>query len=256
MRSKIVAGNWKMNLSSVEISKLVKEVANQIIEGEISSDTKIVFGPAFPYLALVREILDSFHLGNILLAAQNCSEIDSGARTGETSVGMLKDVGCDLVIIGHSERRKFHKESNELLKLKVDKSLEHGLPVIFCIGETLEEREQEKLFEVIESQVSEALFHLSAEDLSKIVLAYEPVWAIGTGVTASPEQAQEMHQFIRLLIDKKYGFEVSDKMSILYGGSVKPANAAELFSKPDVDGGLVGGASLKSGDFFEIIKAI
>jgi triosephosphate isomerase len=190
----------------------------------------------------------------ISVGAQNCSEHDSGAYTGETSVAMLKSMNIPYVIIGHSERRQYFGETNDWLAKKIDAVLAENLNPIYCVGETLEEREGNTHFEVLKSQISEGLFHLTAEQMASVVLAYEPVWAIGTGETASPDQAQEMHKFIRNLVEKVYGFDIANHLTILYGGSVKPDNAKEIFSKPDVDGGLIGGAALKAADFVAIVN--
>ncbi|MEL6193080.1 MAG: triose-phosphate isomerase [Bacteroidota bacterium] len=253
MRKKIAAGNWKMNLSATEALTLVSEIMGKY-KDEYSGSAQVIFSPSYPYLVSVKHLAKdhpSFHV-----AAQNVHQEDKGAYTGEISASMLDSIDITHCIIGHSERRQYFGEGNALLAQKVDKVLAKDISPIFCIGETLAEREAGNTLDVIRSQVSEGLFHLSAEQFGEVILAYEPVWAIGTGVTASPEQAQEVHAFIRNLIAEKYSATVADETSILYGGSVKPANAQELFSQPDIDGGLVGGASLKSNDFIEIIKAL
>lgn len=251
MRKKIVAGNWKMNKDAVEAMGLTSEIVN-IHRDEIMHNTEVVIIPPFVHLhGLYNLIKDS----KVKLGAQNCSEHESGAYTGEVSAAMLKSYNVQYVIVGHSERRQYFGETNALLAKKVDKVLAHGMLPIYCCGETLDERNAGNHFSVIESQVSEGLFHLSNEQMKNVVIAYEPVWAIGTGVTASNEQAQEVHAFIRNLLTKQYGNEIAQGITIQYGGSVKPDNAAELFAQPDIDGGLIGGASLKSRDFIEIIKA-
>jgi triosephosphate isomerase len=199
---------------------------------------------------------DHLEFTNIEVAAQNMHQAEGGAFTGEISASMLKSVGINIVILGHSERRAYFHETDALLANKVDTALKHEMEVIFCFGEELKDRQSGQHFNVVENQLKDGLFHLEASAWKNIILAYEPVWAIGTGETASPDQAQEMHEFIRGIINKNYGNTVSDNVSILYGGSVKPENAAEIFSKPDVDGGLIGGAALKSDDFTKIVLAI
>lgn len=250
MRQNIVAGNWKMNNTLEEGVVLAKEV-NEILKAN-KPNCKVVLGVPFIHLAEVVKNVDTAVVG---VAAQNCADKVSGAYTGEISASMVKSTGAEYVILGHSERRAYYGETNAKLKEKTDLVLANGLTPIFCIGEVLEEREAEKHFEVVKTQIEEALFHLSADEFGKIVLAYEPVWAIGTGKTASPEQAQEIHAFIRQTLADKYGAEVADNTSILYGGSCKASNAKELFANPDVDGGLIGGASLKAEDFHGIIAA-
>ena len=248
MRQKIVAGNWKMNTElheGLELAKAVEAAAKNK-----KSDALVIIAPPFTHLAKVREVI-----GEVKLAAQNCSTEESGAYTGEISPDMLKSTGVGYVIIGHSERRSYYKEDNETLNKKVKLSLSKGLLPIFCCGELLEEREAGKLFDVIREQITVGLKDLSTEDMKNIIIAYEPVWAIGTGVTASPEQAQEMHKFIRDLIEELFGNETAGKTSILYGGSCKASNANELFANEDVDGGLIGGAALKAADFIQIVDA-
>lgn len=213
---------------------------------------RVIIGTPFIHLSEVCKITDQKLLG---VAAQNCADHESGAYTGETSAEMVKSTGASYVILGHSERRAYYHETAQTLKTKTELALKNNLTPIFCIGEVLEEREAGNHFAVVESQIKESLFHFSAETFSKIILAYEPVWAIGTGKTASPDQAQEIHAFIRKTIADKYNQEVADNISILYGGSCKPSNAAELFANPDVDGGLIGGAALKADDFMGIIAA-
>ncbi|MBS2213252.1 triose-phosphate isomerase [Carboxylicivirga mesophila] len=250
MRQNIVAGNWKMNNTLEEGVALAKEV-NEILKAN-KPNCQVVLGAPFIHLTEVVKTVDAELVG---VAAQNCSDKVSGAYTGEVSASMVKSTGAQYVILGHSERRAYYGETNAILKEKTDLTLANGLTPIFCIGEVLEERESGKHFEVVKEQIEEALFHLSAEEFGKVVLAYEPVWAIGTGKTASPEQAQEIHAFIRQTLANKYGAEVANETSILYGGSCKPSNAKELFANPDVDGGLIGGASLKAEDFHGIIAA-
>jgi len=250
MRKNIVAGNWKMNMTLQEGVALAKELNDILAAKTVNCD--VVIGTPFIHLASVAAVVDSAKLG---VAAENCADHVSGAYTGEVSASMVKSTGAQYVILGHSERRAYYGETNETLKTKVELALANGLTPIFCIGEVLEEREADKQFEVVEKQIKEALFALSAEDFSKIILAYEPVWAIGTGKTASAEQAQEIHAFIRSVLVAKFGKEVADNCSILYGGSCKASNAKELFSNADVDGGLIGGAALNAADFMGIVDA-
>ncbi|WP_010665048.1 triose-phosphate isomerase [Marinilabilia salmonicolor] len=250
MRQNIVAGNWKMNKNLQEGVELAKEL--QSILSANKPNCRVVIGTPFIHLTEVCKAVDQDLIG---VSAQNCADQESGAYTGEVSAEMVKSTGARYVILGHSERRAYYGEDNAILKTKTDLALKNELTPIFCIGEVLEEREADKHFDIVKSQIEEALFHLSADDFKKIVLAYEPVWAIGTGKTASPDQAQEMHAFIRKTLADKYGKEVADEISILYGGSCKPSNAKELFANPDVDGGLIGGASLKAEDFQGIIAA-
>lgn len=248
MRKNIVAGNWKMNKDLQEGLSLAKELNDLLKNTKVNCD--VVIGTPFIHLVSVCAAVDTSILA---VAAQNCADHTSGAYTGEVSAAMVKSTGASCVILGHSERRAYYGETNDMLKTKVQLALENGLTPIFCIGEVLEEREAGKQFEVVESQIKESLFDLSAEDFGKIVLAYEPVWAIGTGKTASSEQAQEIHAFIRNVVREKYGVDVADDCSILYGGSCNDKNAKELFSNPDVDGGLIGGASLKADTFMGVI---
>jgi triosephosphate isomerase (TIM) len=253
MRSKIVAGNWKMNKSLEEAKALTSEIM-AMVASEVKSDAKIVLCTPFPYLVTVKSQLGAN--ARVEVGAQNCSEHDSGAYTGETSAAMIKSIGVPYIIIGHSERRQYFGEGGKLLAQKVDKVLANGLTPIFCCGEPLEIREKGTHEQLVKQQVEESLFHLTAEQVQKVVIAYEPVWAIGTGKTASSQQAQDMHAVIRKYLGERYGKDVAENISILYGGSVKPDNARELFSCADVDGGLVGGASLKSRDFVDIIKGV
>ncbi|MGB7843366.1 MAG: triose-phosphate isomerase [Salinimicrobium sp.] len=249
MRDKIVAGNWKMNNDLTETENLLAEIKSQWKE---EPGVRVIVAPSFTNLYHAFESLKGTP---VEVAAQNMNENKEGAFTGEVSARMLSSIGVKSVILGHSERRAIYKETDELLAKKVDAALENGLEVIFCCGEELNERKSEKHFEVVKTQLEKGLFHISEENWKKVVIAYEPVWAIGTGETASPEQAQEMHAFIRKTIADKFGKELADEVSILYGGSVKPANAKEIFAKEDVDGGLIGGASLKAEDFLTIARS-
>jgi triosephosphate isomerase len=248
-RQQIAAGNWKMNKTFDEGIGLV----NELIAKEKNENTLVILGTPFIHLKSVADLIAN--IPNMKLAGQNCHEKESGAYTGETSADMLLSVGADYVILGHSERREHYKESNEMLSKKVDHAISKGLIPIFCCGESLRIRKAKIHVDFVSNQLNEGLFHLSAEAFSKIIIAYEPIWAIGTGETASPEQAQNMHKEIRALIERKYGNDIAQKTSILYGGSVKPDNAKEIFSQPDVDGGLVGGASLNADDFGAIINS-
>lgn len=248
MRKKIVAGNWKMNYDLAETEKFLVDLKKQAIP----SDVSVMVAPAFTNLY---PAINSTEDSAIEIIAQNLHQRDSGAFTGEVSAKMLKSVGVSTVIIGHSERRSIFGETNKMLSEKVDAALENKMQIIFCIGEAIEERKNGSFFDLIQEQVSTALFHLSAESWENIVIAYEPVWAIGTGETASPLQVQEMHAYIRKIIADKYSKELSEMISILYGGSVKPDNAKEIFIQTDVDGGLIGGASLKVASFMAIINS-
>ncbi|MBQ7852353.1 MAG: triose-phosphate isomerase [Muribaculaceae bacterium] len=250
MRKKIVAGNWKMNTNLQEGVALAKDV-NEALKG-IAPKCDVVVCVPFTHLASVNAVIDSTKLG---LGAENCADQKSGAYTGEVSASMVASTGATYVILGHSERRQYYGETSAILKEKLGLALENNLTPIFCIGEVLEERDNNTHFDVVKAQIEEALFELSAEDFGKIILAYEPVWAIGTGKTATDDQAEEMHAFIRSVIAAKYGDAVAEETSILYGGSCKPSNAAQLFAKPNVDGGLIGGASLKAADFMGIVTA-
>jgi triosephosphate isomerase len=248
MRQKIVAGNWKMNTVLSEGMELASAV-NTLAENK-TSNAIVVIAPPFTHLAEVKKVLSV-----VKLSAQNCASEESGAYTGEVSAGMIKSLGAEYIIIGHSERRAYYHEDNATLAKKVNLTLSKGLKPIFCIGEVLPERNANKHFDVVKSQLAEGVFHLNPSEFANVVIAYEPVWAIGTGVTASPEQAQEMHKFIRAEISKKYGAQTADNTTILYGGSCKGSNAKELFANPDVDGGLIGGASLKAEEFLQIVNA-
>ncbi|NMM47071.1 triose-phosphate isomerase [Marinigracilibium pacificum] len=252
MRKKIVAGNWKMNLLPEEGKILTSEIVNMAAD-EVPGDVTLVICPPYIHLDNVRKLIGD--QDKVFMGAQNCHSEDSGAYTGEISAPMLKAMGAKYVILGHSERREYFSESDEFLAKKTDKVLSEGLTPIFCCGESLEQREGGDFVEFVTGQLTNSLFHLSAEEFSKIVIAYEPIWAIGTGLTASPEQAQEMHAAIRKHIAGKYGEEIANNISILYGGSCKPDNAKEIFACADVDGGLIGGASLKSRDFVDIAKS-
>ncbi len=250
MRKNIVAGNWKMNTTLPEGLALAKELDAALKGKTVNCD--VVIGTPFTHLASIVSAIDTTKIG---VAAENCADQEKGAFTGEVSAAMVASTGAKYVILGHSERRAYYHETAAILKTKVNLALANGLTPIFCIGEVLEEREAGKHFEVVEAQIKESLFDLSAEDFGKLVLAYEPVWAIGTGKTATSEQAQEIHAYIRQVIAAKYGETVANDCSILYGGSCNASNAKELFSKPDVDGGLIGGASLGVDKFLPIIEA-
>lgn len=250
MRKNIVAGNWKMNTTLAEGLTLAKELDAALKGKTVNCD--VVIGTPFTHLATIAAAIDTAKIG---VAAENCADQEKGAYTGEVSAAMVASTGAKYVILGHSERRAYYHETAEILKTKVNLALANGLTPIFCIGEVLEEREAEKHFEVVEEQIKASLFDLSAEDFGKLVLAYEPVWAIGTGKTASSDQAQEIHAYIRKVVAGKYGEAVANDCSILYGGSCNASNAKELFSKPDVDGGLIGGASLGVDKFLPIIEA-
>ena len=252
MRQKIVAGNWKMNKTLVEAQSLTSEIAN-MAEDEAPGDVQIILAPPYPFLYAVQNLVPE--LGTIQFAAQNCHQEESGAYTGEVSAQMIKSLGAAYVILGHSERREQAAETNELLAAKVNIALDNNLKVIFCCGESLDIREADKQNEFVTNQLTESLFHLDEEAFKQIIIAYEPIWAIGTGKTASSDQAQDMHAEIRKHIAGKYGETIANSTSILYGGSCKPSNAEELFSQKDVDGGLIGGASLMSRDFMDIIKS-
>ncbi len=252
MRKRIVAGNWKMNKTLDEGLALATEVVN-IVNDEVNDDVMAILCTPFVHLSQVAKIVSGSE--KVFLAAQNVSEHASGAYTGEVSVDMLKSIDVTHVILGHSERREYYHETNAQLAAKVDIVLAGNLNPIFCCGESLEVRESGNHAAFVTNQLEESLFHLSSAEMLNVVIAYEPIWAIGTGVTASSDQAQEMHKTIRSFLASKYGQSVADDITILYGGSAKPSNAPELFSKPDVDGGLIGGASLKARDFVDILKS-
>ena len=251
MRTQIAAANWKMNLTLETAQSLLNDILKEEIKP--SAGQQVIFAVPFPYLMMAME---SVKEEGYAIAAQNCSHKKSGAYTGEVSVEMLKSIGIRYCVVGHSERREYFNESNQMLKEKVDLCLEQAITPIFCCGEALAVREQNGQDDFVRVQLEESLFHLSADQVQKIVIAYEPIWAIGTGKTATSEQAQQMHKAIRSVLAGKWGQEVADAVTILYGGSVKGANAGELFGSPDVDGGLVGGASLSAPEFIQIIKAL
>lgn len=249
MRTKIIAGNWKMYNDLAEANDFI----TFFIENLPDTNSEIIIAPSYTNLWHLFEATRDYP---IEIVAQNMHQNAQGAYTGEVSAAMLKSIGIQRVILGHSERRAYFNETDELLHEKVSTALKHEMKVIFCVGESLNDRKEGKHFSVISSQLKNALFSLEASQWKSIVIAYEPVWAIGTGETASPQQAQEMHLHIRTEVEKNYGNAISQSVSILYGGSVKPDNAEEIFSQPDVDGGLVGGASLKIDSFIDIIKAM
>lgn len=249
MRHSIIAGNWKMHKTYAETHTLLDELIEKLPSGK---EVEVIVAPTFVNLASAVAHLEGT---NVQVAAQNMHQAEGGAFTGEISAQMLTAIGVETVIIGHSERRHFFNETDAVLADKVNTALRHNMRVIYCIGEELKDRENKQFLNVIFNQLRDGLFHLTKEQWSNIVIAYEPVWAIGTGMTASPEQAQEIHAFIRQEIDRKYDKSVAENTSILYGGSVKPSNAQEIFSKPDVDGGLIGGAALVADDFIAIVNA-
>ena len=250
MRKNIVAGNWKMNTTKVDGVALAQEVA--ALSEQTPAEVGLIVAPPFTHLCAVGKALAG---SKVELSAQNCADHVKGAYTGEVSVDMLKAVGCQWTILGHSERREYYGETDEKLVEKTRLALEAGLGVILCVGERLEEREAGKHFDVCASQIANVLYKFSAEDMKKVIIAYEPVWAIGTGKTATAEQAEEIHAFIRSRIAAKFGDEVAEDLTILYGGSCKPSNGRELFAQKDIDGGLIGGAALKAADFIEIAKS-
>ncbi len=253
MRNKIVAGNWKMNTTISEGKKLVIDILSAIEDMNLQ-DKKVVFASPFISLSSIAKLVN--YVENVYVGSQNISSHESGAYTGEISANMLAAAGVKFAIVGHSERREYFSETNQVLAEKVSQSIDHRLIPIYCCGEVLEERKNGNFKSVIKSQIEEGLFHLTPTDFSRVVIAYEPVWAIGTGETASPDQAQEVHAFIRQLISEKYGEAIAELTSILYGGSMKPDNAKRLMTMPDIDGGLVGGASLNASDFVKIIKSM
>ena len=250
MKNKIVAGNWKMNTTFPEAEELLVAIAEGL--DDIDLNTEIIICPPFLYLEMAADVAEE---SVYLVGAQNVSTEEKGAYTGEISAAMLKTAGVDCCIIGHSERRTLFAETNSDLQKKVNIALANDILPIFCVGEHLAEREAGKHFKVVEKQLIDSLFHLEAKKFEQVIIAYEPVWAIGTGLTATPEQAQEMHAFIRSLIEKKYGTEQAYSTYILYGGSCNAQNALDLFTCKDVDGGLIGGASLNAEDFLQIINA-
>ncbi len=250
MRKKIVAGNWKMNMNLEDGLALAKELNDKLSKSTQNCD--VIICTPFIHLASLAKVIDKNVMG---LGAQNCADKEKGAYTGEVSAEMVKSTGAQYVILGHSERRGYYGETLEILKQKVLLALKNGLEIIFCIGESLEEREAGKQNEVVRTELEGSVFNLSPEEFSHITIAYEPIWAIGTGKTATSDQAEEIHAYIRSIIAEKYGKDVADSTSILYGGSCKASNAPELFAKSDIDGGLIGGASLKADDFIGIIDA-
>lgn len=252
MRKKIAAANWKMNLRYEQGAALLDGILAKNIN--LSAHQQVIFAVPFPYLSMANSKL--IHTEHYSVAAQNCHDKNSGAYTGEVSAEMIQSIGIRYVILGHSERREYFQESNDMLARKIDIALENGLTPIFCCGESLSVRESGKQNSFVESQLKESLFHLDDKHISKIIIAYEPIWAIGTGKTATSEQAQEIHHYIREVLSSNYGDELSNGIPILYGGSVNGKNASELFNQPDVDGGLVGGASLKIDEFSLIIDAL
>lgn len=252
MRKKIAAANWKMNCTYQQAERLLEDVLNGI--SGLHPEHQVLFAVPYPYLIMANSRVAQEP--NYAVCAQNCYHEKSGAFTGEVSAEMLHSIGTKYCIVGHSERRQYFKETNEQLARKIDQCLENGITPLFCCGETLEIREAGKQNEQVSKQVNESLFHLEADLLAKIIIAYEPVWAIGTGKTATSQQAQEMHAHLRKIIEKKYGQQISTSMSILYGGSVKASNAMELFAQADIDGGLVGGASLEANDFITIVQGL
>ena len=247
MRKNIVAGNWKMNTTVPEGIELAKAVVAK--SAEVPAEVKLIIATPFTHLYPIAEVVKGSAVG---LSAENCADHVKGAYTGEVSVDMLASCGCEYTILGHSERRQYYTETDEKLVEKTKLALAAGLKVILCVGENLDEREAGKHFDVCEAQIKNVLYNFTAEDMKSIIVAYEPVWAIGTGKTATSEQAEEIHAFIRKTIADKFGAQVADDTTILYGGSCKPSNAKELFAQPDIDGGLIGGASLKADDFIQI----
>lgn len=252
MRKNIVAGNWKMNKKFDEADELVDNIMSLLEENELGENTMMIICPPFPYLEMCTDYSNDSYFA---VGAQNVNDNEKGAYTGEVSAEMLESMDIPYCIVGHSERRAYYGETDATVARKVNQLLQHDIKPIVCCGEVLEEREAGKQFDVVKRQITDGLFHLTAEQFANIIIAYEPVWAIGTGKTATPEQAQEIHAYIRSLIAEKYGKEVADETSILYGGSCKPSNAKELFANPDVDGGLIGGASLNADDFVKIALA-
>jgi triosephosphate isomerase (TIM) len=252
MRKQIAAANWKMNLTLQQAENLLDEILKTNEPGSVNRE--VVFAVPFPYLLPAKQKIHGKK--NFFIAGQNCYTKKAGAFTGETSAEMLRSVGTDYVVLGHSERREYFNESNSMLAEKIDMALSNALVPIFCCGEPLKIREAGTQNQYVQTQLQESIFHLEPGAIQKIVIAYEPIWAIGTGKTATAEQAQDMHAYIRSVIKGKYGDEVAENISILYGGSVKGANARELFSQRDVDGGLVGGASLSAAEFTQIIQAL
>lgn len=252
MREPIVAGNWKMNKTLPEGRQLVEELLEKLPDDSLQNKLVLLFPPYLNITETVRQVEGRQH---VQVGAQNCHSEASGAFTGEVAADAIKSTGAQWVILGHSERRQLFGETDKMISQKVNRALDEGLNVILCCGETAEQREQKRHFEVVSRQLSEALTHVTTEQLNHFVVAYEPIWAIGTGNTASPADAQEMHHFIRQQLAQRFGEQVASSIRILYGGSVKPTNAEELFGQEDIDGGLVGGASLKADDFAAIVTA-
>jgi len=250
MRTKIVAGNWKMNKNAAQTAELLNDLIEQL---PANKEVEIIVAPTFVNLSNAVKHLENT---NIQVAAQNMHQTENGAYTGEISADMLTNIGVNTVILGHSERRSIFHENDAVIANKVDTALKHNMRIIFCFGEELKDRQNKQHFNIVENQLRDGLFQINKANWANIVLAYEPVWAIGTGETASPEQVQEMHSFIRETIRHGFGSDIAEDLSILYGGSVKPDNAKEIFSNPDVDGGLIGGAALKATDFVAIINGI
>ena len=248
MRKKIVAGNWKMNNGLSETIELINDLKQNLS----NSDVKVMIAPSYPFL---KTAVDQVGDGSIEVVSQNINDNKSGAYTGEVSIYMLNSIGVNTTLIGHSERRAYYNEDDALLLKKINLALESNMNIIFCFGEELKDRKSNTYFDIVKSQLENTVMKLESNAWKNIVLAYEPVWAIGTGETASAEQAQEIHEFVRNCISENFNSEIADNVSIIYGGSVKPSNAVEIFNKKDVDGGLIGGAALKANDFVEIIKA-
>lgn len=253
MKKTIIAGNWKMNLLQAEVIQLMSGIVKHLKSKRLPHHLKIVCSPVFPYLPVAHSLIPDNLKSNLQLAAQNCSEQNPGAFTGEVNPAMLKDIGCQHVIIGHSERRQYQKEDHQLLAAKTKNAIQAGLHVIFCCGEQLGERKKNQQFNIVQQQLEEGIFNLHQDHFTKIMIAYEPVWAIGTGETATPEQANEMHQFIREMVQQNFSDDIANETSILYGGSMKPGNAEALLAQSDIDGGLIGGASLQIDSFTGII---
>ncbi|MDD3858791.1 MAG: triose-phosphate isomerase [Bacteroidales bacterium] len=252
MRKKIIAGNWKMNTTPDEGEDLALKINSFLKDYKLDSNCRVIIGVPFTHLDRIVNKIDK---SKIAVAAQNCSQFDSGAYTGEISVKMIKNLGAKYVIIGHSERRQYFSENNEIIALKLRQCYFNNISPVYCCGETLNERDSNRHFEVVKAQIMESFKDVCESEILNTIIAYEPVWAIGTGRTATPSQAQEMHNYIRSIISGLYNQNVADQISILYGGSVNSANASELFKCNDIDGGLIGGASLKSDDFINIIKS-
>ena len=252
MRKHIVAGNWKMNKTFEQADELVSNIMDLLEQHQLDRNTLMILCPPFPYIEMCTDYSNDSYF---MVGAQNVADQECGAYTGEVSAEMLQSLEAEFCIVGHSERRQYYGETDQTVARKVDLLLAHDIRPIVCCGEVLDEREAGKQFDVVKRQITDGLFHLTPEQFSQLVIAYEPVWAIGTGKTATPQQAQEIHAFIRSLVAEKYGQQVADELSILYGGSCKPSNAKELFANPDVDGGLIGGASLVAQDFVDIALA-